>query len=176
VSARTVRAAVLVVGVGMLGGCYDFDAPLDPDPTRALDPALLGTWRCLPFDEGADQEPANFVFAASTRERFYSIAFEPGERFEAHASEVAGRSFLNVRQVEPAGQERSWMFARYAFLLPDVLHLELVKNTRLRGVEETSASLRAALERLDGQGEPYENFCVCVRAKTQEAATADAAK
>jgi hypothetical protein len=168
-NARTAGAALLAGSVVMLGGCYDFDAPLDTAPMHALDLTLLGTWRCLPFHGNTDQQPENFVFAASTREKLYSITFgeprEQQERFEAYASEIVGRPVLNVRQIEPTGQERSWRFVRYAFPLADVLHLELVSKAPLRGVDQTSRSLRAALERLNGERELYESFCICVRAK-----------
>jgi hypothetical protein len=57
-----------------LGGC-DFAAPIDPTPTRALDPALFGTWRCLGASAAENSEPANFEVSPAADEHLYSISF-----------------------------------------------------------------------------------------------------
>jgi hypothetical protein len=165
---RTGRAALLA-GAVVLGGCFDFEAAIDPTPKHALDPALAGTWRCLPVDAKPDTQPANFVVARA-RDFVYSIRFEEqGQKpdvYEAHVSEVKGHNLLNVRDLHTTFPNKPWSFARYTFLLPDVLRVQLVDDEALEGVEQTPASLRAALERLDGQPGLYADFCVCVRAAT----------
>jgi hypothetical protein len=161
----------LAGGALALGGCYDFGAPIDVAPRLALDPALLGTWRCLPSDPAPDATPANFVVARA-RDLVYSIALqekdEDPDRYEAHASGVGGRTVLNVRDLDPKAQAKPWSFARYTFLLPDVLRVELVSDEALKGVEHSPGSLRAALERPEARPELYVDFCVCVRARRSQ--------
>lgn len=163
---RLAAAVVLATSTILLGGCYDFNSPIDPTPMHALDPALLGTWRCLAVGEKPDAKPANFV-VSTARDLVYSIRFEDDEGepdiYEAHASQVKGNPLLNVRDLDPRVPTKPWNFARYTFLLPDVLRVQLVNAEALKGVERTPAALRGALEQLDSQAELYVDFCICVR-------------
>jgi hypothetical protein len=163
---RLLRALWLVAGIVPLGACYDFGAPLDSAPTQALDSELLGTWRCLGTDPSPDAEPANIVVTAAG-ERVYFIRLEAeGEApdlYEAYASDIKGHVVLNVRDLDPRAATKPWTFARYGFLLPDVLRIQLVNDDELKGVEPTSVALRAALEQRDARAEVYADFCVCVR-------------
>jgi hypothetical protein len=70
---------------------------------------------------------------------------------------------------DPTASNERWMFVRYSFLMPQVLRLELVDGDRLADVAQTSWSLREALERRDGSEGLYDDFCVCVRVKAEEA-------
>jgi len=171
------RRLLLLAAAAALGGCYEFEVPLDPTPTRDVDQALLGTWRCLGSNAKADDAPINFVVAAAGP-RAYSIRIEasgdPPGQYEGYASEVKGRTVLSVRDVGPKPGDRPWSFARYELLRPDILHVELADEDALKGVPRTSEALRAALEQRDGQPDLYADFCVCVRARV-EAKTAAAA-
>jgi hypothetical protein len=165
------RPAALLAGALMLTACYDFEAPIDPAPTLPLDPALLGTWHCLAPGQG-DEKPMTLAFAAAEREDVYSIVAGEGseapDRYEAHGSEVVGHTLLNVFDPKAPGQ--AWNLVRYSFLMPQVLRLEIVDDRPLADVEPTSWALREALERRDGSDGLYDDFCVCVRVKTDEAA------
>ncbi len=159
--------SILILSTVGLPGCYDFDSPIDPAPKLALDQALLGTWRCLPFDAEPDSEAATFVVGTSA-ERVYSISFpqpdkEP-ERYEAYASRVKGHRLLNVHNPNPKFPSKPWTFVRYSLLTPNVLRTELVNDAPLKAVEQSPAALRRALERLDKDPSLYEDYCVCVRA------------
>src|SRR3954465_13773097 len=87
--------ALLLAGAATLGACYEFQAPIDATPTRNVDPALMGSWRCLPMSAGPEERAATVVIGLA-RERVYSIRFEaPGDepgRYEAYASQVKGRT------------------------------------------------------------------------------------
>jgi hypothetical protein len=169
-NART-GLAVLLASAATLTGCYDFEAPIDPAPTSPLDPALLGTWHCLAPGQGADEKPMDLAFARADHDDAYSVRFhERGSTrapLEAHGSEVAGHTLLNV--LDPAASRKPWTFVRYSFLMPYVLRLELVDEARLADVEPTSWSLREALERRDGSEGLYADLCVCVRVAADEA-------
>jgi hypothetical protein len=149
------------------GGCYDFDSPIDASPSHAIDSSLLGTWRCL-GDDQPDSQPVNFV-VTSPRERAYSIIFEaPGERpsaYEAYSSKVKDGVVLNVRDLSPRFPSKPWTLARYSFLLPHVLRVQLVDDEKLKNIEQSPAALRAAIERLADQPDLYVEFCICVRVR-----------
>jgi hypothetical protein len=171
-TARIGRAALLATSALALAGCYGFEVPIDPAATSPLDPALLGTWRCLAPGSGADEKPLAVAFDRADRDDAYSIVLDELKsspaRLEAHGSEVAGHTVLNV--LDPTATSRPWTFVRYSFLMPDVLRLELVEDAGLADVEPTSWSLREALERRDGSDGLYADFCVCVRVATEERA------
>ena len=59
------------------------------------------------------------------------------------------------------------VFARYAFLRPGVLEIQLVSDTLLKGVEGSASVLRDALEKHQADPALYSDFCVCVRAKAR---------
>lgn len=147
--------------------CFTSDVPLDATPALDVDPALLGTWRCLP--SSADSGDVATIEVTRKTDRVYAITFRaPGEnpdRYEAHASSVNGTTLLNVRELEKTNQ--SWVFARYAFLRPSVLEVQLVSDTLLKGAEGPAPVLRQALEKHQANPSLYSDFCVCVRAKAR---------
>lgn len=104
---------------------------------------------------------------ARKTDRLYAVTFRaPGEdpdRYEAHASSVKGATLLNVRELDKTNTP--WVFARYSFLRPGVLEVQLVSDTLLKGVEGSAAALRQALERHHTDPALYSDFCVCLRAK-----------
>ena len=158
---------LLIGGAVAVGGCVFFDSPIDLTPQLGVDAALLGTWRGLPSDPDADAEPANFVVTVA-RDRVYAITFEEKDeephRYEAHASEIGTQVILNVRDLDTRFPDKPWAFARYSFLLPNVVRVELVDDESLKEVEQSPATLRNAIERLDGSAGLYADFCICVRA------------
>jgi hypothetical protein len=162
--------ALLAGSALVLSACFDFDAPIDREPQVPVDSRLMGTWRCLPSEPKPDAKAANFV-VSPVSDRVYSISFvEEGEdpdRYEAYGSSVKGRSLLNVRDLAPRSPAKPWSFARYAFLRPDVLQVQLVNDELLKGTEHSPASLRAALERLDSNPGLYVEYCVCLRATVE---------
>ena len=75
------------------------------------------------------------IEVARKTDRVYAVTFRaPGEdpdRYEAHASSVKGAPLLNVRELDKANTP--WVFARYSFLRPGVLEVQLVSDTLLKG-------------------------------------------
>ena len=97
-TSRYARALALVAALGACG-CYESGFALDQDPRAPMDPALVGTWRCLPVDADADERPATVV-VKTARPNVYGVTWqEEGgtpEQYEAHASSALPR-LLNVR-------------------------------------------------------------------------------
>jgi hypothetical protein len=161
-----IRLAAVVVLTATGVGCYDSDVPLDKAPQASIDRALVGAWRCLPFESGGNAEATTLTVGRET-DQVYSITLQEGqkeaERYEAYASLVKGTPLLNVKDLDPRRPASPWTLARYSLLLPDVLHVQVVGKKLLRGVERSPAAIRQALERLSERRELYQDLMVCVR-------------
>jgi hypothetical protein len=155
-------------------GCYESDVPLDPAPTRDVEEAWLGTWRCLPIGADADEEPATLTVRRGA-ERRYSVAWqETGkapDRYEAFASKVGGTPFFNIQELKPTGERGPWVFLRVELLRPAVLHVQVVADDALKTVEKSPAALRQAIERQLSSPSLTIDFCACVRAKDPDPPT-----
>jgi hypothetical protein len=166
-SGRSVTV-VAVIAAAMAGGCYESGFPLDPAPTIEVEEAWLGTWRCLPFNAAADEEPVTMAIKRAP-DRWYGITWletdKDPERYEAFASSIRGTRFFNVQEVKATGGRGDWVFVRPTLLRPDVLQLQIVDSKALDGVEKSRPAVRQAIERhLPSPGLTVD-FCVCVRAK-----------
>ena len=160
---HTILCLVLAVGCA---GCY-LQFPLDTSPQADIEAAALGTWRCLPFDQGAQSKPANIVVKRG-RDRLYSIVFqEDGEeasQVEAHASIVKGQTLINARVVNSEAPSKPWLIARYSLVRPNVMHLELIDETKLEAADTSPESLRRTVEQAANLSDLFGDWCVCVRA------------
>ena len=149
--------------------CYESPFPLDPAPQAvALDPALLGRWRCLPPDPEPDSKPANIVIARA-REGVYAVEFkedgEEAENYEAHASVLRGMTLFNIRMLGKSS-DKPWSFGRYVFLRSGVLHVQLVSDDALKKVPKAPAAVRQAIERQQNDPALFVDACTCVRIKS----------
>jgi len=165
-----------MIAVALVGGCYESNFPLDPAPQADVEEAWLGTWRCLPFDAGADEPPAT-VWVKRASDRRYDVTWQEGggdpDRYEAFASSVEGQRFLNVQERKTDGAGGKWVFMRPTLLRPNVLHVDIVGADALKGVEESAPAVRRAIARQLASPSLAVEFCVCARAKeTAEAAPA----
>ena len=163
------RARMVAVFAAMLTpGCYESDVPLDPGPTVEVEESWIGTWRCLPFEADADEEAATLTIRRGT-DRRYDIGWQEAgkapDRYEAFASTVAGAPFFNLQEVKPTGERGKWAFLRAALLRPAILHVQVVADDALKGVERTPAALRQAIERQIASPRLTMDFALCVRAK-----------
>jgi hypothetical protein len=141
---------------------------MDPAPTQEVEASWIGTWRCLPFEADADEEPATLTIRRGP-ERRYDIAWqETGkspDRYEAFASTVGGAPFFNLQEVKPTGERGKWAFLRPALLRPAILHVQVVADDALKGIEKSSPALRQAIERQLASPALTMDFAVCVKAK-----------
>jgi hypothetical protein len=148
-----------------------FDHPIDPAPQIALDPALVGTWRCLPVDGDADDKPATVAVAPQgTRE--YAVTWkekqgEEPDRYRAYLSSLPIPRLLNVQLLKEGQKDKTWVFVRYPMLRRGVVHMEYLDDERLKGVENTPVALRRAVERQRKSRELFKDWCVCVLVKAQ---------
>jgi hypothetical protein len=159
--------AVALVAV-LTAGCYESDFPLDPAPTADVDHGAIGTWRCLLLDADADEVPVTLTVSGGEGRRYQALWQEPGDapdRYDVYASVLGGGTLLNVRERGDAGPTGSWTFLRYALMRPNVLHLQVVADTAMTGVDKAPAAVRAALERRSTDATLYSDVCICARVK-----------
>ena len=167
------RHGVLVVSLAILAaGCYESDYPLDSEPLIDLNPAVLGTWRCLPLDGDADELPVTLTLTRSSRARLYEAVWEESgdrpERYEAYASVLQGTTLMNVRERDERGPIGKYTFLRYTLMRPNVMHLQVVADKAMAGVANTATAVRAAVERERNAAASYADVAVCARAKTEK--------
>jgi hypothetical protein len=162
-------APLAAIALLMAPGCYQSDFPLDSTPRVDVDAAWLGTWRCLPFNADADEDPVTIAVGRGADRRYDITWRETGkepEQYEAYESSVRGHRFMNVRERKAAGEMGQWVFLGATLLRPDVLQLQVVDAKALESVEKSPTSVRRALERqLSRPTTLFADFCVCVRAK-----------
>ena len=152
-------------------GCYESAFPIDIAPQADVEPALIGVWRCLPFEETAT-EPAFTLTIAWGAERRYAVTLEEDgdstESYEAYASSIDGEVLFNVRTLE--GGSKPWVFVRRTLVSSNLLHLQMLRSNALTP-QDSPAALRKAVEQLRGKPNAYEDSCACVR--TRAAPSAD---
>lgn len=156
-----------VLAAALAAGCYESDVPLDPTPTLEVEEAWLGTWRCLPFNADADEDPVTVSVQRGTERRYDITWFESGkapEHYGAFASAVGDTRLLNVQQSKADGSGK-WVFMRPTLLRPNVLQAQIVDADALQGAEKTAPAVRQAIERQLASPALTVDFCVCVRAK-----------
>ena len=167
-----VLAAALLAGACASGCLPGFEAPIDAVPSVAVDPALVGRWRCVTADPEND-EPATLSFTAKTAQEYaisFAITGEKTSQVTAYASTVNGVPLLNVPWSE-GKSDTTWTVLRYAFLRPNVLQVQDVDSNEFEAALKT-ASLRAVLEQhLADEGATLDLF-MCVRLDADEPATA----
>lgn len=163
---RGSRAFVLLA-VALSAGCYESGFPLDPAPVVDVDDALLGTWRCLPLDGDADEQPAT-VTVDRARDRKYRIVWqETGsdpENYEAFASNLRGARLFNVREPKRDGSAGTWVFVRPTLLKANILQIQIVADKALAKVQKSPPAIRAAIERQRSDPALYVDGIVCARA------------
>ena len=85
--------------------------------------------------------------------------------YRAYSSIVKNTTLLNLQElkprIEPTAQK--WAFARYTFLKPDILEVEIVTRTPFKGIDPTPEAARKVVEQMIESPELYEDFCVCTR-------------
>jgi hypothetical protein len=161
--------AVAALAAALAAGCYESDVPLDPAPTLEVEESWVGTWRCLPVEADADEDPATLTIRRGAARRYDLGWQETGkaapDRYEAFASTVGGAAFFNVQEVKPTGERGNWVFLRAALLRPAVLHVQVVADDALKGIEKSPPAIRQAIERQLSSPALTIDFAVCVRAK-----------
>src|SRR4029453_8324572 len=152
---------------GLCTGCL-FRCPLDTDATVPIDAALLGTWRCLSFEQHADEKPFNLAVARAS-DRRYSVAFQPDgdspDQLDAYASVVKGQTLVNVHVPVHDEGTRPWIVARYSLRRPDLLYGEGMDEDKVGDADASPESFRRAAEKASKHTDLFKAFSVCVKAK-----------
>lgn len=172
ISCQSGRAVLAVAVVLTTTACLS-KFPLDDTPQHDIDPQLVGVWRCLPSNEDATEEAATLTVRRATQ-RTYAISFEAKgddtERYDGYPSQVGNVTFVNVREVGAHPSAAPWDYARYSFLLPNVLQLRIVEDKILKDTPSSPAEFREALAHHLDDPALYADFSICVRAREDDKA------
>jgi len=182
---RVTRALFLALGFLGLPACYDFPAPLDPEPVVKLDPQLLGPWSCVPTEArlkpdlrpGSDSRLVILAFEAAGlwyRIRTLGLADDsPAEVQVLHAypSKLEHRTVINVGGAPgvPRPPDEEVTLVVQTWLSPNVLQLDLIDDRPVKDKPlSPSSALRKTLLSHRPQAELFSPFMVCVRAKVED--------
>ena len=164
---RVGQVGVLTLAYFFATGCYESNFPLDAAPQIDIDARIMGGWRCM-FAE----PDANRVFALEVKpsgNRLYQattmVAGGDLGRYQLYASSFRGSPVVNVRSLQAEPGEKPWVFLRYEFLKPDVLHVQAIREAALQGVQETPSAIRKSFEKPADDEELFEDAFVCLRVK-----------
>ena len=160
-----VKPLVCALALLALPGCYESNVPLDPDPQAELDPRVLGGWRCM-FAEPDSHNVFALELKPAGDKRYRATTMVAGGnlgRYDVHASVVKGKTVVNVRSLQAEPDEKPWILLRYELLAPNVLSVRALGEQWLRGVPDSAAAVRRALEQAKDDSEAYEDAFVCLR-------------
>ena len=158
------RLAVLLLAV-VACGCYEASAPLGPPGAVRVDPVIAGTWRCVPPPEDKSNERAVLVVMPFDESQYFAEWTSEGDtpdRYRAYGTRAGGQVVLNVHQV-PA-TEGGWAFFRYRIDPAGALHLSMVNDDAMKGLDERAAL--AAIRSRAGDEAIYMPVADCTRTGT----------
>jgi len=158
-------ALLLATAVATLG-CYESDFPMGP-PSTAIDPHLLGKWRCV-LAVGSTTQSLDLAVARRGDQQYDLTLDMPGEdtgHYRGHPTDVHGTTIVNLQELK-AGQDPGagrWDFVRATLLRPNVLDVEVVDDALFKGKPATAEGQRAVLDASIGRPELFADYCVCAR-------------
>jgi len=146
--------------MALLGCPYESAVPLGSP--EALDPRLLGAWRCA-GDPG--DPPASVRFLRFDERQYYVDMEGDGEevlRVRAYPARVAGLLILNVQELKEGEADPPYSFLRYA-TEGAALRLEAMRAEPFKGAD-SPAAVAEILERRRADPGLFESLLTCTRA------------
>lgn len=159
---RRTFAAIALVSLGLLTGCYESSTPLGPAERGVVNPEFLGPWTCRSSANPSDV--ATLLVLAYDPSR-YVLEWRDKEettRWAAHSSIVGGALLHNVRELKPDGRDTKWVFLRALTPTESDLALAVVKDDDLGKLTEPDA-LREIRRRVRDES-LYKPWANCQRA------------
>ncbi|HTZ17671.1 MAG TPA: hypothetical protein VMB78_04455 [Dissulfurispiraceae bacterium] len=166
---------ILLAAMVLLYGCpYDSEFPLSRHDTAIIDTALIGTWQY----KNSDHKETGLVTILPFSENELLISMQGDDKckydfFRAFGSVVKGDRFLNIQELRPSAEKRTWMLAGYS-ISGSELKIRLVEDKLFKYKKiESSAALndfiKANLKNEDlygGEGATVMKFVKYVGPKT----------
>ena len=110
------RCVFLAAIMLLLCGCpYHSEFPLGRSEVAPIDKGLVGNW----LYKNTDQKESGIVtITPFNGSELLIVTREEGKSahdfYRAFLSVVDGEKFLNIQEIKPSNEERSWMFINYA--------------------------------------------------------------
>ncbi|MGH9385992.1 MAG: hypothetical protein ACRD2N_17070 [Vicinamibacterales bacterium] len=148
-------------------GCYESLVPLDSAPQTDIDARVIGGWKRMFAEPDANRVFAMEVKPSGNRQYQATTMVAGGDlgRYQLYASTLKGEPLVNVRSLQAEPGEKPWVFLRYEFLKPNVLHVRAIREAALEGTQDSAAAMRKSLEQSKDDSEIFEDAFVCLRLK-----------
>jgi hypothetical protein len=130
------------VVVSLLYSCpYDSEVPLGRSEVAHIDKGLVGNW----LYRNNDQKESGIVTISPFNEsELLIVVGEEGKSkhdfYRAFISVVDGEKFLNIQEIRPSNEKRSWMFVNYSVANSD-LTIRIVEDKLFKDKIVSSSAL-----------------------------------
>jgi hypothetical protein len=129
---------IAVLGALVLSGCI-YDAPITEKPTGKIDERLLGDWV-------EKDDSTRHLLVCKLNEKEYVIHY--AGMFRAFFSDVDGKRFVNLQNIEPAEDaKRKYAFAAYELKNAGTLVVRTVNTEVILENLHSSAEIAASIGR-----------------------------
>lgn len=139
----TAGLLALLITFGLCG-CYA-DKPIGSADSEIFDEALLGMWLWPEAGEPGGRP----ILVARFNDREYVVGspseFALKETLRVYVTQVGDDRFLNAQELLPAIEKRTYFFARYRFLDPDTVQLDLPRRAEFPDAIKSSQELVASI-------------------------------
>lgn len=109
----------LLSAVSLLLTACNYDFPLTNQPTRPIEPGLVGNW--VRFDQ--DEQKLLLMTVRRLDDTTYVVSLD-GDLYRAFHSDFAGLALLSIQNLQPGSDAGKYSYYRYA-RQPDGDHLSL---------------------------------------------------
>jgi hypothetical protein len=136
------KCVFLAVVVSLLYSCpYDSEVPLGRSEVAHIDKGLVGNW----LYRNNDQKESGIVTISPFNEsELLIVVGEEGKSkhdfYRAFISVVDGEKFLNIQEIRPSNEKRSWMFVNYSVANSD-LTIRIVEDKLFKDKIASSPAL-----------------------------------
>jgi hypothetical protein len=136
------KCVFLSAVVSLLYGCpYDSAVPLNRSEIAQIDKGLIGNW----LYKSNDQKESGIITIFPFNESELLIVMrEEGKRahdfYRAFVSIVDGEKFLNVQEIKPTNEKRSWIFVNYSIFNGE-LTIRIVEDKLFKDEIASSSAL-----------------------------------
>lgn len=162
--------AVMLASTLPLTACFEFSVPLGP-PKDPVDPRLVGEWRCMGFEAGADSDKVGRLRFRVLDPQHYEVTTGDAcdgsdcmPPYRAYITRIGKVTILNAQEIKKEGpDDAKWSFVRVTFDRPNTLHLAIADDDKFKDVPQTSAALARALRRRMDLPGTFEDYMMCVR-------------
>jgi hypothetical protein len=136
------KCIFLAMIILLLSGCpYYSEVPISRSEVSHIDKRLIGNW----LYKNTDQKESGLVTISPFNENELLIIIRDEGKcahdlYRAFISEVDGENFLNVQEIKPSNEKRSWVFVNY-WIFSGELTIRIVEDKLFKDKIVSSSAL-----------------------------------